>query len=171
MNLQLTLAWRYLNGRKLRTFLTTLAVVFGVMVIFGMNIILPTMLAGFQANLMAAGGVVDVTVTHVSGGGFPLEVAQKLDGISGVRAVSRPARADRQPASQLHGLLILPGRTASRLSTWLDWIQALHRPCRLTSSRTGDAFFKRAIWRPRSFHRPWLMRIAYRLEVRSRCHR
>jgi putative ABC transport system permease protein len=88
MNLQLTLAWRYLSGRKLRTFLTTLAVVFGVMVIFGMNIILPTMLASFQANLMAAGGVVDVTVTHASGGGFPLEIVQKLNGISGVRAVS-----------------------------------------------------------------------------------
>ena len=86
MNLQLTLAWRYLNGRKLRTFLTTLAVVFGVMVIFGMNIILPTMLQGFQANLMAAGGLVDVTVTHKSGSGFPTDVAQKLDGIAGIRA-------------------------------------------------------------------------------------
>jgi putative ABC transport system permease protein len=88
MNLQLTLAWRYLNGRKLRTFLTTLAVVFGVMVIFGMNIILPTMLEAFQANIMAAGNLVDVTVTHKSGGGFPMDVAQKLDGISGIRATS-----------------------------------------------------------------------------------
>ena len=88
MNLQLTLAWRYLNGRKLRTFLTTLAVVFGVMVIFGMNIILPTMLEAFQANIMAAGNLVDVTVTHKSGGGFPMDMAQKLDGISGIRATS-----------------------------------------------------------------------------------
>ncbi len=88
MNLQLTLAWRYLNGRKLRTFLTTLAVVFGVMVIFGMNIILPTMLASFQANVMAAGGVVDVTITHQSGSGFATDVAQKLDGIPGIRAIS-----------------------------------------------------------------------------------
>jgi putative ABC transport system permease protein len=88
MNLQLTLAWRYLNGRKLRTFLTTLAVVFGVMVIFGMNIILPTMLAAFQANIMAAGGVVDVTVTHQSGSGFPMNVVHELDGIAGIRAYS-----------------------------------------------------------------------------------
>ncbi|MBE3118042.1 MAG: hypothetical protein IMZ50_04700 [Candidatus Atribacteria bacterium] len=88
MNLQLTLAWRYLNGRKLRTFLTTLAVVFGVMVIFGMNIILPTMLAAFQANMMAAGGIVDVTVTHKSGSGFPTDVAHQLDGMVGIRATS-----------------------------------------------------------------------------------
>ena len=120
MNLQLTLAWRYLNGRKLRTFLTTLAVIFGVMVIFGMNIILPTMLAAFQANIMAAGGLVDVTVTNKSGGGFPVDVAKKLDGITGIRAVSPslertvnlpadfvdgdPAKQDRITAVNLIGL-------------------------------------------------------------------
>jgi putative ABC transport system permease protein len=120
MNLQLTLAWRYLNGRKLRTFLTTLAVIFGVMVIFGMNIILPTMLESFQANLMAVGGVVDVTVTHKSGSGFPADVAHKLDGLPGIRATSAlldrtvnlpadfvdgdPARPDRITAITLVGV-------------------------------------------------------------------
>ena len=120
MQLQLTLAWRYLNGRKLRTFLTTLAVVFGVMVIFGMNIILPTMLQAFQANIMAASGVADVTITHLSGSGFPVDVAHRLDGITGVRAVSaslhrtinlpanfvdaNPARADRITALSLVGV-------------------------------------------------------------------
>ena len=88
MKLQLTLAWRYMNGRKLRTFLTTLAVVFGVMIIFGMNIILPTMLQSFQANMMAAGDLVDLTITHQSGSGFPADVAQRLDGVAGIRAVS-----------------------------------------------------------------------------------
>jgi putative ABC transport system permease protein len=120
MNLQLTLAWRYLNGRKLRTFLTTLAVIFGVMLIFGMNIILPTMLEAFQANMMAAGGLVDVTVTNKSGSGFPMDVANKLDGISGIRAFSatlertvnlpadfvdgKPAVADRITALSLVGV-------------------------------------------------------------------
>ncbi len=120
MNLQLTLAWRYLTGRKLRTFLTTLAVIFGVMIIFGMNIILPTMLAAFQANMMAAGGLVDVTVTHLSGGGFAAEAAAPLSGIPGVRAVSLslertvnlpadfvdgdPARSDRISALSLVGV-------------------------------------------------------------------
>lgn len=127
MNLQLTLAWRYLNGRKLRTFLTTLAVIFGVMVIFGMNIILPTMLQSFQANMMAAGGMVDVTVTRESNGGFPLNVADKLNGIDGIRAYSpllsrtvnlpanfvdhNPAVADRVTAINLVGIIPDSART------------------------------------------------------------
>ena len=120
MKLQLTLAWRYMNGRKLRTFLTTLAVIFGVMIIFGMNIILPTMLQSFQSNMMAASGLVDLTITHQSGSGFPMEAAQKLDGIEGIRAISPvlertvnlpadfvdsdPARQDRMTALNLVGL-------------------------------------------------------------------
>jgi putative ABC transport system permease protein len=138
MNLQLTLAWRYLIGHKLRTFLTTLAVVFGVLVIFGMNIILPTMLEAFQANLMAAGNLVDVTITNVSGSGFSADAARKLDSISGIRADSpllertinlpadfvdgNPARTDSitalnlvgvdpQAAQSLHAYLVQnPGR-------------------------------------------------------------
>ena len=120
MNLQITLAWRYLNGRKLRTFLTTLAVIFGVMVIFGMNIILPSMLQAFQANMMAAGGLVDVSITHQSGSGFSADMAGKLEGIAGVRAYSpvlertvnlpanfidaNPARQDRITALSLVGV-------------------------------------------------------------------
>ncbi len=87
MNLQLTLAWRYLNGRKLRSFLTTLAILFGVLVIFGMNIILPTMLAAFQANMMAASGAVDATITSQSGGTFSPAVEDKLQGLAGIRAM------------------------------------------------------------------------------------
>ena len=40
LTLQLTLAARYLWGRKLRTFLTTFAIVFGAWVIFGMLVAL-----------------------------------------------------------------------------------------------------------------------------------
>ena len=88
MNLQLTLAARYLNGRKLRTFLTTLAVVFGVLVIFGMNIILPTMLTALQTNVQGAEGAVDFSVTHISGEPFPQTVTDKLQGVDGVRVYS-----------------------------------------------------------------------------------
>ncbi len=88
MNLQLTLAARYLSGRKLRTFLTTLAVVFGVLVIFGMNIILPTMLAALQTNVQGAEGAVDFSITHISGEPFPQTVADKLQGVDGVRVYS-----------------------------------------------------------------------------------
>jgi putative ABC transport system permease protein len=88
MSLQLTLAARYLAGRKLRTFLTTLAVVFGVLVIFGMNIVLPTMMQALQANVMGASGEVDFSVTHTSGNPFPTETAARLDSVEGLRAVS-----------------------------------------------------------------------------------
>lgn len=63
MNLQFTLAARYLAGRKLRTALTTLAVTFGVMVIFSMNTILPTMMGALQSNVQGAEGAVDFTIT------------------------------------------------------------------------------------------------------------
>jgi len=88
MNLQFTLAKRYLSGRKLRTLLTTLAVIFGVVVIFGMNIILPTMIEAFQANVTAASGEIDLTLTHRSGGAFSKDVINRLDAIEGIRAIS-----------------------------------------------------------------------------------
>ncbi len=111
MNLQLTLAWRYLNGRKLRTFLTTLAVIFGVLIIFGMNIILPTMLASFQANMMAATGTVDATITHQTGGGFSPDVADGLGGIDGVRAVALSLnRTVNLPADFVDGDPAIPDR-------------------------------------------------------------
>ncbi len=88
MNLQLTLAARYLSGRKLRTFLTTLAVVFGVLVIFGMNILLPTMLQAMQANLMAAADKVDLTITHKTGGAFGIDVVNTVQNVSGISAVT-----------------------------------------------------------------------------------
>ena len=120
MNLQLTLAARYLSGRKLRAFLTTLAVVFGVVVIFGMNIILPTMIAALQINVQGAAGLVDFSVTHLSGEPFPAAEAARLEGVDGVRAVSAtlnrtvnlptdfvdndPARADTISALALIGV-------------------------------------------------------------------
>ncbi len=90
----LTLAGRYLAGRKLRTTLTTLAVVFGVFILFGMNIILPTMLQGLQANAMAASNQVDLTVTHTTGGTFDPAVLATVARTEGVQvataALSRP---------------------------------------------------------------------------------
>ena len=63
MKLSATLAWRYLRGRGLRSLLTTLAVVLGVMLTFGLNGILPTLLDAFTHNLLSAAGKVDLTVT------------------------------------------------------------------------------------------------------------
>jgi len=127
MNIQLLLAFRYLNGRKLRAFLTTLAVTFGVLVLFGMNIILPSFLEALQVNAMAAEGLVDVTITHGSGGAFDISALDTVLGAPGVRAASAslnrivnlpanfydqdPARPDRVGAIALTGILPENART------------------------------------------------------------
>lgn len=88
MSIQLTLALRYLAGRKLRTTLTTLAIVFGVLVIFGMNTLLPAFLNAFQANALALADQTDATITNATGEAFSMEVAQTVASTEGVRAVS-----------------------------------------------------------------------------------
>lgn len=88
MNLQFTLAARYLFGRKLRTALTTLAIVFGVMLIFCMNAILPTMVAAMQANVQGAEGETDFTITSMAGDAFPVDAAGSIGALDGVRAVA-----------------------------------------------------------------------------------
>ena len=95
----------------MRTTLTTLAIIFGVMLIFGMNTVLPTMLAALQANVQGAEGNVDFTITNVSGQSFPADVANRLHGIDGVRAVSASLKrtinlpadfVDQNPAASRH---------------------------------------------------------------------
>ena len=88
MNIQFTLARRYLAGRKLRTFLTTLAIVFGVLVIFGMNTLLPAFTNAFTANVLAAAGQVDAAVTLKTSDAFDAAVADRVAGVEGVRVVS-----------------------------------------------------------------------------------
>ena len=88
MGLQVMLGARYLWGRKLRTFLTTLAIVFGTLLIFAMNTVLPTMMRSFQINMLAASGQVDVTVTHTTGEAFSDKLLNRVRGIAGVRAIA-----------------------------------------------------------------------------------
>jgi putative ABC transport system permease protein len=104
----LTLASRYLFGRPLRTALTTLAIVFGVLVIFGMNTLLPAFINAFQANAMALAEQSDATITSKTGEAFPLSVADTVAGVEGVSAVSAklerplnlpPDYFDRDPAT------------------------------------------------------------------------
>jgi putative ABC transport system permease protein len=121
MNLQFTLAARYLLGRKLRTALTTLAIVFGVLLVFGMNTVLPTLLAALQANVQGAQGNVDFTITNTSGQPFPESTVAPLLKLDGVRAASGslnhtinlpadfvdhdPGRPDRLSAVNLVGIV------------------------------------------------------------------
>jgi len=78
VNLNLTLAWRYLRGRGLRSLLTTLAVVLGVMLTFGLNGILPAMVEAFTHNLLSAAGKVDLTVTSAYNQPFRADVTDRL---------------------------------------------------------------------------------------------
>jgi putative ABC transport system permease protein len=87
MNLQLTLASRYLGGRKLRTFLTTLAIVIGVMVIFGMGVLLPTMTDAFNKSLLAASGQADVMITHKTGENFSATVLNQIKTVNGIAVI------------------------------------------------------------------------------------
>ncbi|MBN1810559.1 MAG: ABC transporter permease, partial [Anaerolineae bacterium] len=85
MNMQFTLALRYLQGRKLRTFFTTLAVVLGVAMIVAVNGMIPAMMKAFQRNMLAAAGVVDLSVTSETRGGFGgdvLEMVRQTPGIA-----------------------------------------------------------------------------------------
>ncbi len=88
MKLLFRLAWRYLMGRKLRTFLTTLAVIFGVMVIFGLNGMLPAYANVIQQSLMISANKVDLTLTSASDGAFDARAAQVVGDTPGVAGVS-----------------------------------------------------------------------------------
>ncbi|MCX7039408.1 MAG: ABC transporter permease [Spirochaetes bacterium] len=100
MGIQLTLAVRYLGGRRLRALLTTLAVVFGVLVIFGMNILVPTMLQAFQSTMMAASDQVDVTVRLKSGDAFTAGLVNQVRSVEGVQsAQALMARPVNLPAN------------------------------------------------------------------------
>ncbi len=86
MKLFFTLALRYLNGRKMRSFLTTLAVMFGVLVIFGMNILVPTMLRAFQATILVASQQVDLSIRHRTGETITPAVLDQVRSLTGIRA-------------------------------------------------------------------------------------
>lgn len=114
MRLSLTLAWRYLRGRGARSLLTTLAVVFGVMLTFGLNGILPAMVDAFTHNLLSAAGKVDLTVTSAYNQPFKPDVVNKLLAVPQVaaatpgvqRTVPLPRSADA-PADALAQLVVV----------------------------------------------------------------
>jgi len=79
---------RYLSARKLRTALTTLAIVFGVALIFAINLVLPSALSAFQLSLSAVSGA-DIHITSTSGEAFaPETVLPSLTALDSVRAAT-----------------------------------------------------------------------------------
>lgn len=121
MIIQTTLARRYLAGRKLRTFLTTLAIVFGVLVIFGMNTLLPAFVRAFQANTLAAAGEVDATITLRTGDAFDAALLDEVAAIEGVRAVSGFLnRAVNLPPDYFDGDPSIPDAAGALAVTGID---------------------------------------------------
>ncbi|HVO43367.1 MAG TPA: ABC transporter permease, partial [Aggregatilineales bacterium] len=87
------MAFQYLKGRKLRTALTTLAIVFGVALIFAVNVTLPSAFTAFKQTLQATSGQADLTVVSVSGESFAPDAAlKKVLAVKGVQAVTGELR-------------------------------------------------------------------------------
>jgi putative ABC transport system permease protein len=83
------MAWHYLMGRKLRSALTTLAIVFGVALIFAMNLVLPSAQRAFTQSLEAQSEGVDLNIAGAAGEAFdPLPVENQLRQTEGVAAVT-----------------------------------------------------------------------------------
>jgi len=88
IRLWITLATRYLWGRKLRTLLTVIAIALAVMLVFGLNGVVPALIASFRANLLAATGQVDVQISSTINDTFGSEVLARVRTAPGVAAVS-----------------------------------------------------------------------------------
>lgn len=83
------MAFQYLRGRKLRTTLTSLAIVFGVALIFAVNLTLPSMVDSFQRSMNATSGAVDLRITSTTGEAFaPTQALQAVAGVQGIQAVT-----------------------------------------------------------------------------------
>lgn len=128
MNVRLKLAGRYLAGRKLRTALTTLAIVLGVMLLFGMNAVMPGVLRAFSATMLATVGEVDMTVTSKSGATFTEALTDEVAEVGGVSAASPSVRkAIALPADSELTAITLVGVDPERVPNV--------RPMRVTDGR------------------------------------
>jgi putative ABC transport system permease protein len=85
MRIQWLLASRYLKGRMQRSILTTLAIVLGVAILFGMNALLPPVIESFRHSMYTSADTVDITISSVSNSTFDhttLDEVRTMDGIS-----------------------------------------------------------------------------------------
>ena len=109
------LAWRYLRGRGLRSALTSLAVAFGVMLIFGLNGVIPTMIEAFTRSLLSTAGKIDLTVTSSFNQPFGRDILDRIARVDGVavaspevqRSAPLPVDADLPLADQVAALNVI----------------------------------------------------------------
>ncbi len=78
------MAFRYLRGRGLRSLLTTLAVALGVMLIFGLNGIIPTLMQTFTHSMMSSSGKTDIVVTDTMNQPFGTDVVDRIGRVPGI---------------------------------------------------------------------------------------
>lgn len=100
---QFLLAYRYLTGRKQRMILTTLAVVFGVAVLFGMNAMLPGFINAFRHSMITAAGKVDLSVSSKSNGPFDEGVVTTVQNLEGINACTGILQRNVQIPESLGG--------------------------------------------------------------------
>jgi putative ABC transport system permease protein len=117
-----TLAWRYLRGRVGRTVLTTLAITLGVMLIFGLNGITPSLENVFNQMLFSAAGQVDLSVSSQSGDNFDPGIADKIAQVPGIEVASPSLRRSiGMPNTSMVSAITLVGiepRVAMRVHTF-----------------------------------------------------
>ncbi len=106
----LVLAARYLRGRGLRSLLTTLAVMFGVMLVFGLNGIVPTMIDTFTTSLLRTAGKIDLSVASTFNQPFGPDVLDRVARTPGVAAatgaVQRPVPVTPASGSSVQVMVI-----------------------------------------------------------------
>jgi putative ABC transport system permease protein len=90
---ELRLVLGNLGRRKFRTVLTTLAILFGVAVIFAVNLLLPGMQKAVRGSLNPA-GTSDLRVQAVTGGAFDPALAATVGGLEGVEAAAGVLRRE-----------------------------------------------------------------------------
>lgn len=85
----MVLALEYLRGRKLRTTLTILSIVFGVALIFAFNLILPSAKESFGRMISTTSGAADITMKSVTGESFAAaDALNTVKGVQGVKAAT-----------------------------------------------------------------------------------
>ena len=88
MRIQWILATRYLRGRLQRSILTTLAIAFGVAILYGMNGLIPPMLNTFRHSMYTSAGQVDLTISSAANGTFDQNVLSQVQQTEGVSAAT-----------------------------------------------------------------------------------
>ena len=82
---EIPLAWSYLKGRPVRTIMTILSIVIGVMIMFGLNGMAPAIQDLFITNTESISlANVDLYVTRSDGSFFRAEYEDVVASVSGV---------------------------------------------------------------------------------------